>query len=526
MILSPADVGSELTVPQSESCKIIIAPLPAAHKHGMAWWHAVARLLLLTLVVVGIHGYHPDAEDGGVYLAAIEHRLNPRLFPADADFFALKLQATVYDRMIAGLVRGTHVPPGTMLFLLHLLTVFGFLAACYRIASRCFEHEHVRWCGVMLVGVFLTLPVAGTGLYIMDQYLVPRAISATLALFAIDYVLRKRYAKACATMAAALLLHPVIGAFGLSFCFFLWAWTSMRALRIPATFSFVIPFATLFHPNSALTPALRRAINMHHYCDLAHWTWYEWLGVIGPILILFGFAVLAKRRTGRAELRRVAMCAVFYGTFQTLVAMLFMLPATLEGLRPLEPMRYLHLLYVLMILLGGCLMGEYLLKNHMWRWAVFFIPAALGMFLAQRALFPATPHLELPGTQVSNQWMESFEWIRDNTPENAYFVLGPSYLHRPGEDSQIFRGLAQRSVLADTFKDSGMVLTSAPLANRWQREVDAQQSGANDWQHISSDDLHRLKAEFGVNWAVLERPSGNGFDCPYQNDRVAVCRIN
>ena len=54
--------------------------------------------------------------------------------------------------------------------------------------------------------------------------------------------------------------------------------------------------------------------------------------------------------------------------------------------------------------------------------------------MAQRALYPASPHLEfrefirrIPGSQ-------SFEWIRNNTPEDAYFALGPDYMHRPDED--------------------------------------------------------------------------------------------
>jgi hypothetical protein len=146
-------------------------------------------------------------------------------------------------------------------------------------------------------------------------------------------------------------------------------------------------------------------------------------------------------------------------------------------MRPLEPMRYLHLLYVLTILLGGCFLGEYVLRQHVWRWAALFVPAALGMFMAQRALFPATPHLELPGIHSSNPWVKSFEWIRNNTPEDAYFALGPEYMHRPDEDNQVFRAFALRSALADSFKDSGMVLTSPTLAVRWQREVTAQNLG-------------------------------------------------
>ncbi len=463
-----------------------------------------------------------------MYLAAIERNLNPRLFRVDADFFVTKLQATAYDKLIAAATRLAHIPVEAMVFTWHLLTIFAFLAACYRIASCCFEREYARWCGVALVTVLFTLPVTGTGLYIMDQNLVPRAIATTLALFAIDFVLRKRYVPAFLCLIVALPFHLVIAAFGLSLCFFLAVPSRLEVLRFPLLGAFALPFDMLLHPTS-ISPALQCAIHMHHYCDLWHWTWYEWLGVVGPILILFWFARTAERcaqTSERIALQRLATRTAVYGLFQSAVALLIMLPPALERMRPLEPMRYLHLLYVLTILLGGCFLGEYVLRRNVWRWAALFVPAALGMFLAQRALFPAAPHLELPGIHSSNPWVKSFQWIRNNTPEDAYFALGPEYLHSPDEDSQGFRALALRSALADSFKDSGMVLTSPTLAERWQREVTAQNVGHEDWRHVSPDDLRRLKAQFGVNWAIVERPVSPALDCPYKNDRIEVCRID
>jgi hypothetical protein len=477
-----------------------------------------------------VAGYHPGAEDDGVYLAAIQHNLNPGLFRVDADFFALKLQATVFDTLMAASIRITHVPVPAMELAWHLLTILAILAACYRIASRCFEHEYARWCGVALVTVFFTLPVSGTALYIVDQNLVPRAIAAALALLAVDFVLGHRYVAAFALLAVAFLFHPIIAAFGVSLCFFLALPWPLPGLRLaPPVFAVVaIPVGWIFHPAST-SPALRTAINLHGYCVLSHWAWYEWLGAVAPVFLLLWLARIARRtaQTGRPTmLQHLATRTAAYGVFQFVVALLIMLPPALDRLRVLEPMRYLHLLYVLMILLGGCYLGENVLRQHHWRWAALFVPAALGMFLAQRALYPASPHLELPGIHSSNPWLQSFKWIRNNTPEDAYFALGPDYLHRPGEDNHGFRALALRSALADSVKDSGMVLTSPRLAIRWQQEVAAQNAGHPDWQHVSADDLRRLKAKFGVDWVILELPTTAAQDCPYRNDRLEVCRID
>jgi hypothetical protein len=484
-------------------------------------------LAALTLVGILIAGYHPGLEDDAIYLAAIHYRLNPTLFRMDSDFFAVKLKATAFDTAMAGAIRLTHIPVAAMELICHVLVIFAVLTACYRIASRCFEHEHARWCGVLLIAVLLMMPVTGTGLFIVDQYLVPRAIVTALALFEIDAVLQRRYLLALLLAAVSFVFHPVVAAFGVSLCCFLAVpWPLLEAQPLAA--SLVIPIGFLFD-RRPISPALHKAIVLHPYYMLSGWAWYEWLGVLAPILILLWFRRIPPEREARSEgpvLSRLATRTAVYGVFQMAIAFLIMLPPALERMRPLEPMRYLHLLYIVMLLLGGCLIGEYVLGRHAWRWAVLFVPMAVGMFAGQRAMFPASPHLELPGLAPSNPWLQAFEWVRKNTPEDAYFALGPDYMEQPGEDVHGFRALALRSALADQKKDSGMVVTSEALAERWQREIEAQNAGHSDWQHVSTEDLRRLKQHFGVNWAILRLPTSVQLSCPYQNQQLAVCRID
>ena len=393
-----------------------------------------------------------------------------------------------------------------------------------------------------LVTVFFTLPVSGTALYIVDQNLHPRAIATALVLFAVEFVLGRRYVPAFVLVAVAFLLHPIMAAFGASLCFFLavpgLSWKRLRPSVLDAELveapiavlgsvmlplaAFTMPLGWIFDPAS---PGWRAAINMRDSLVLSRWAWYEWLGAIIPLFLLLWFAAMARRRK-QPMLERLSKRLAVYGTFQLVVALVIALPPVLERLRPLQPMRYLHLLYVLLLLLGGCFVGENFLRHHRWRWAALFVPAALGMFLAQRALYPASPHLELPGVHSSNPWLASFEWIRKNTPEDAYFALGPDYLHRPEEDSHGFRSLALRSALADNVKDSAVVTLVPRLGERWQREVAAQRANHEDWQHVSIADLQTLKAQFGVNWVILEQPAELGLQCPYRNEKLEVCRID
>ena len=143
------------------------------------------------------------------------------------------------------------------------------------------------------------------------------------------------------------------------------------------------------------------------------------------------------------------------------------------------------------------------------------------MFLAQRALFPASAHVEWPAGTPRNEWAQAFLWIRANTPVDSLFALDPLYMELPGEDETGFRCLAQRNRLADAIKDSGAVTMFPSLAGDWWTQVQA----LKGWKNFRQQDLLRLKSQFGVGWAVLERAGVTGFDCPYQNKAVGVCRL-
>ena len=72
-------------------------------------------------------------------------------------------------------------------------------------------------------------------------------------------------------------------------------------------------------------------------------------------------------------LARFALAVFVYGVFQQGVAMIMLGIPALVRLTPLQPMRFLHLIYFFMTLIAGCLIGKYLLKAGVWRWAVFLL---------------------------------------------------------------------------------------------------------------------------------------------------------
>ena len=317
---------------------------------------------------------------------------------------------------------------------------------------------------------------------------------------------------------AAFPLHLNMTPFGVSYCVFL-AWNPKKTEHQPtaALAAMLIPLGWMLEPAS---DAWRQAEATRDFYFLVRWHWYEWLGVVGPLALLWWFRALALGRRSTV-MAWMAERMVYFGVFQMVVALILMLPPPLERFRSLEPMRFLHLVYLLFVLLSGGLLARYLLKRHVLRWLLLFVPLSAGMFYAQRQLYPGTVHLELPGRASGNGWVEAFRWISQNTPVNSEFALDPQYMGMPGEDYHGFRALAERSVLADALKDPCIVVRVPSLGPRWLRELGAQRG----WRDFQKPDFLHLKSQFGVDWVVLTNPPVAGMTCPYSNPRVSVCRV-
>lgn len=466
-------------------------------------------------------GYHPGVEDDSVYLSAVKSDLNPALYPHDSEFFRVQLQATLFDKWVANFIHLTHIPVAITELLWQFASLVLIIFGCWSIIRTLFDDDRAQWGGVAMVAAMLTLPVAGTALYLADQHLHPRNLSAGIILVAVSRILVGKRWQAVPLVVLSFVLHPIMGALGMSFCIFLTmamldpvhVW--LRSLR--DSLASAIPLGWIFE---SPTPLWRKALDTRTYLFLYRWTWYEWLGAIAPLFLFWLLWRIALKR-GETTLARFGLAVFAYGVFQQIAAMVVLGSPSLVRLTPMQPMRYLQLIYFFMALVGGALLGKLLLKSSTLRWAAYLILINAGMFASQRALFNSSSHLELPGTTTSNRWLQAFAWIRINTPADAYFAMDPRYLAAPGEDYHSFRALAERSQLADAIKDTAVVTQVPDLGPTWEQQVAAQ----TGWQHFQLADFERLKQNFGVNWVLVSYPQPAGLDCRWHNDTLSVCRI-
>lgn len=511
----------------------------------------------LTLFAVAIHGYHPYAEDGGLYLAGVKRLLDPALYPYGTDFVLEPMRHSLFAPVVAAIARLSHAGLPVVLLALHLATVWATLFAGWLMASRCWMLRTARAGAVVLLACWLALPIAGTALLLMDPYLTARSFSTPLTVLALagalgmteqgDTSVRQRGSRIwIGSILLAGVMHPLMAAYALGATLILICMRSSSAVvRGKGTAGFAasaLVLAALLQafaqPESAqyLRVALTRT-----YWFPAEWNWYEWVGLAAPLAIL----ALVARANGLKDPSRgpdremqarqaLASAAIAVGLSALTVAMLFARSGAATHLvARMQPLRAFQIVYLVMVLILGAALGECVLRNVPWRWATAAVLLGGVMFGTSRAPFAHSRHLEFPWTAPRNSWMQAFLWIRDNTPKNALFALDADYVNIAGEDAQCFRAIAERSVLPDYSKDGGEASIAPELASEWA-DGQAAQKGLTGPAGLHSAiagpqaaDDRRLAAlgSLGVSWVVLQSGSPTNFECPYANSAVKVCRL-
>ena len=152
------------------------------------------RLVLVALAALTLllNGYHPLAEDGGLYVAGVQLTLNPTLFPHYTVFVSEHLHFSIFAPVLASIVHLTHLSLAWVLLLTDLFSLWLTFYAAHRILQRTISSEAAQLAGLCLLAVFWTLPIAGTSLLLMDPYVTARSLSTPLSLLAVAFALDDR----------------------------------------------------------------------------------------------------------------------------------------------------------------------------------------------------------------------------------------------------------------------------------------------------------------------------------------------
>ena len=496
---------------EAESSKHQLRPIPSAFAP-----------VLLTPIVLLIHGFHPYAGDAGIYVAGVRHILDPSLYPLNAAFPAAFTRLSLFPWAMAALVRLTHAPLSWSLLAAHLLSTLLFLTACHQLAGRLFVSESARWLSLLLAAAFFTLPIAGTALFVMDPYVTARSFSTPLSLMAVAASIDRAWPRTILLLTLTALVHPLMAVYAIAFVVLHALVASGRtrlALSLCAATLAICAAAFALAHRAPISLAYRQAVALppRTFLFLARWHWYEVLGLVFP-LILFAMALLWLGSNSRKG--ALSLACLLLGTTTLVIAALFVPTVGPYLFVPLQILRSFQLIYALGIVLSGGVLATLLSRSRIASVCLVFLLFA-GMFAAQRIAWTRSDPIEWPDAYPSNPYQQAFLWIRDNTPHNAVFAFNPRLVYLPGEDEQGFRAISERDHLADD-KDAGIAAVIPQLADRWatQRNAELNVDRMTDSERIAT------LSPLGATWLLLPPTANTAFPCPWQNRVVKVCRIN
>ncbi len=466
------------------------------------------------MVALAANGYHLGVDDAAIYVPGIKMAADPSLFPAGSAFFTHHASLTIFPNLIGLSAKLFHLPFDWTILLWYVISLLLLFAASSELLGACFESERARWAGLGVLCVALAAPVAGTALILVDPYLTSRSLSTPLTLCAMAAFARNRTRVAVLSVVAVILIHPQMGFYAMAAlgCMTIARMSarplvSLAAARATAAM-LALPVSFDLEPAHGV---YKEILQSRAYFLVSSWQWYEWVGVIAP-LVLLGWFSRMRLTKAKPAFQMISGALIPFGVCFTLIAIVLASAPQFENLVRLQPMRSFHLIYLVMFLFLGGLVGEYVLRNSVWRWCVLFIPLFAAMWTVQARAFPSSPHIEVPGLSYGSGWVPALLWVREHTPKGALFALDPDYLTSPGVDLHGFRAIAERSALADELKDSGAVSLFPQLGSQWEREVMAQKA----WRSSQYRNYATLVARYGVQWFVLPEPTVvPGLSCPY-----------
>ena len=476
-------------------------------------------IALLTPAVLLVHGFHPLADDGAVYVAGIKKLADPALYPRDAVFVLAPTHLSVFAHVLALPLHSGLIPLSWMLLVCHLASIVLFLLGIWRVAAAVFPDPAARWGAVVLAACCFTLPVAGTSLSLMDPYLTARSFSTPLGLFALAGVLGEERWQPLLWLLLAALVHPLMAGYAAIACLMAWA-ARHKAASAPMLLAAAGwgLCAAIFVATRHADPALpyNRAALSRSYFFLARWRGYEFPGLLLPLLLLGGCA----RSRLSPPARALALAATLTGACALLASLCFVHDSGSLLLARLQVLRAFQFVYLAGVLLAGGALGNFA-PRHPRKVALLMVLPAAALFAGQRLTYPASNHVEWPGVAPRNPWQQAFLWIRTHTAKDAVFALDNDYIESPGDDAQGFRATAERSALADWFKDGGIAGNFREASAQWWQgaQATARLNRASDAERLAR------VLPLGATWIVLPASAETGLVCPYQNEAVRVCRL-
>lgn len=472
--------------------------------------------MFVVLATANSGGYRFGVSDQAYYVPAIQHLLDPALFPRDSALLDAQSSLMTSDQLMAGVVQATTGSlPGVAagFYLLSLLVLIA--AAVYFARGLQFS-----WWAVAAFGLLLTMRhrIAKTGANSLEGYMHPRQMAFGLGVLALASVIRNRFGVAALCVALAGVLHPTTALwFGLAVVAGAavrrpeWRW-QLGALAVVGALAslWAVTLGPLAGRLVTMDPLWLQVLATKDYLFPTEWPLDAWLlNLAYPVVIWFTWRVRERRGLAvQGESALVAAAVVLTAAFAVsipLTAMELALAVQLQITRVFWVLDFLAVAYIAWWLTRAPRVATVAVA------ILAVASAARGYYLLE----VWQPERQLVTTDLpQTPWVDAMSWLRTQ-PADWHVLADPDHAWKYGVSVRI---AAERDTVLEGVKDSALALYSRDVAVR----VAGRTRDLVDFPLITTTRARALAATYDVDVVIVE--SGHQLDLPvlYRNDHFVI----
>ncbi|MDZ4844070.1 MAG: DUF6798 domain-containing protein [Chitinophagales bacterium] len=543
---------------------------------------AFALLVLTIASIIGINQYTYGVYNHCITIPFIKSLINPEIYNHDYLIAEKQFFYTYFLPVCGFLIQSLKASLPVTFFVLYFLSLYATLAALFLIALKLFEKREVAYLSVMiLLFSITTLGMERT----IENMLMERTFALPLLLFSFYAFFGSHYNTAAVLAGIAFVFHPLSACYALAILIMCFAY---RLLKENGARQFVTGIGLILlaitpililkiknpAPNLSLISVSSEWLELLHLRSAHHifpttWSVAE---VLQGIALILGFLITWKYRP-QAAYHRIVLIAfatvllmfvvgtifteiipvsiviqfqlfrsfkfIFFFAIIYFANYLFTAPNTASGIAKklfvtlliLAP--YWHesipVITGISLLVISAIAAWALLEKTTADWKKYLVPAQIMLLL----LLGIAGSLNRVQFSISNsqnkEWLSVQQWARENTPQDAAFIV-PPYMEG-------FRVESERTLYGE-WKDGTQMIFNPSFGHEWMRRMENlgykkknSTSLKDAFQQLTPSDFEKVAIEMSPAhskiFAVVPAEIKNlNFPVSYSNEKFSVMEIS
>jgi hypothetical protein len=455
------------------------------------------KLFLFTVLSILIRGYHYGVGNQVHYFNFAFYRHYPGIYPDDYLFRIHNLPYTVFVDAI-NLLLNIFGENELVFFQVYVAILFLFYLAIYKIADQFFHKPGVS---AMVLTLFIyPIPIGGSITQTVEQSLIPRFVAETLLLYAMYFIIVKKYILSSVAAAVGFLFHPLtiiiyVPTVLLNFGFDILRRTgtkrvhfleqSWKMVILPLVLFTIISAPILFKFLSAdpqggvfVDPQWETVIRERlPYLYLWNWSLINYVAIAGMVMVfVFYRRIFARPLEGTVKAIVSASMMLFSLAF---ISALFDIRPILQ----LQQARSLYLLVIFLLICAGGSIGAMISEKALVRAGMVIV------LLSALLCYPVRMQDGWLWRISRSDYQKAALWAKDHSSSDSLYLVPI--------DGFGFRFWSKRPVFLE-FKEGGDSLYDRYFATVWySRKKLVETNSLTDPAFIAT-----LKNRYGIDYIV------------------------